>query len=201
MEENKEEKIERPKPKLRTSPLLRKIGSELIAVNKELRELIVNYNKHKNYPESKDFKKALKAYDKKPALEDKFKQLISDHNKERFKQAYGDELNDIERAAIVERNKNAWLKLLRWSIDYLENKQLRAMIYKAHKEKDINFLKEVAHIIGTPLKPHGNVNNKLWDLLFKLFDEGRTKKDVIQEVYNQLDYTTIDYKQLKDMGF
>jgi len=201
IEEEMEEKTERPKPKFKTSLKLRKIAAEMIAVHTALREITINYNKHKNKPKSKNCKKAIKAFDKRPELEDRFNHLITEHNKERFNVAYGVKLDDIERAARGEGDRNAWLKLLRWRIDYLENKQLRAIIYTAHRENDESFLKEIAHIIKKPLRPHGNINKKTFNLICKLFADGKFKKDVIQEVYNRLDKKKIDRKQLKDMGF
>ncbi|MHC4183647.1 MAG: hypothetical protein ACYSR0_09885, partial [Planctomycetota bacterium] len=123
-----------------------------------------------------------------------------DLNKEKFKVAYGKSRKSVEEDATLNGNKNAWLMLLKWNIKYLEHKPLRDTIYQAHKDKNIQFLDEISHIINTPLKPHGRVNKELYSLIHKLFDENKSKKEIIQEVYNKLSIN-IDHKQLKRMGF
>jgi hypothetical protein len=198
---NKRKKIiERPKPKFKTSPRLRELANEISEVNEKLREIINKYNEHKNRPKSSDFKKALKAFKEKPSLEKQFDNLIKSHNKECFEVAYGESLDFVRRKAFTYGDKNAWLMLLRWDIQYLESKYLRAAIYKAHRDKEFPFLEEIAHILTTHLKPHGHVNKKLYNYIHSCLDQNESKKDIIQKVYDKFK-VHIDYKQLRRMGF
>jgi hypothetical protein len=192
-------KINKPKLKLKTSRHLLELADEFYKKHEELRKFKNDWVKHSDNPESKEYTKALDAINKnKPALLKELEAISIELNKEKFQAATGKDLDSVERKAKGYGDKNSWLTLLRWEIEYLFDEQLIATICKAHKDRSINdirFLAKVAHIIATPLKTLGKVDKSL----FKNYSAGMTNEKLIQKIYNETDIHISD-KYLRRHG-
>ena len=123
-------------------------------------------------------------------------------DKEKFKAATGEDLDSVKRKAIGYGDKNSWLTLLRWDIEYLFDEQLIAIICKAHEDRtayDIRFLGGIAHIIAHPLKPHGKVDMEIHKALLKHYDGKMTNKE-LQDLISEKEEILISDKYLRRIG-
>lgn len=181
-----DDKIVRPKLKARISPVVMKLVDEAISVNAELRKISDFYKKYRDQPASKNYSEAIELRSSKyPVLQKKLGLLLAELNKERFNAATGNDLAVVEKEAIAYGDENSWLLLLHWNIVYLEKEQLRALIYNARKKRtlsDLRFLKEVAHIIKNPRKPHGNAKIAKLDAVLDLYDPSKTNEQMLSEL-------------------
>lgn len=172
------DKIIRPKLRLKTSPAILKLASEIEAIVNEMHKILNLYKQYRDKPNTKGFSKALELRGiKYPTLKKEYEGLLVKLNKEMFKAATGKDLEDAEKDAIADGEENSCLLLLRWKIEYLENEQLRAKIYIAHQKRrpsDLIFLEEVAHIIEQPKKTHKNADIRKLNAVIKLYDSSKT---------------------------
>jgi len=160
----KQNKIKKPKLKLKTSPRLLELADKFHDKYEELRK--IEWEKFKVNPDNAITKNE-------PALLKECESIRIELNKEKFKAATGEDLDSVERKAIGYGDKNSWLTLLRWEIEYLFDEQLIATICKAHEDRtahDIRFLGEIADIIAHPLKPHGRVDMERYEAVLKEHD-------------------------------
>lgn len=177
--------------KLKTSRRLLELADEFYKKHEELRKLENDFAQaayslaHSANPDSQEYTNTLDAITKnKPALLKELEAISIELNKGKFKAATGEDFDSVERKAKGYGDKNSWLTLLRWEIEYLFDVKLIDMICKAHKDRNINdirFLEKVAHIIATPIKPLGKVDKSL----FKNYSAGMTNVELIQKIYDE----------------
>ena len=201
-----EERTRRPKLKRETSRELLKVSDKWHATYEELRKIEKNYKEYKNNPASKNYRDALHALTtKKPALEKELQSLGISLNKERFKAATGEDLASVENKAKISGDLNSWLLLLKWNMQYLEDNQLRALIYAAHKRRDasdVRFLEEIAHIITTPRESNGKGDKDKFVRLLENYDAEKSRKQIITAmIKSPSDIVSDEYLRRKGLFF
>lgn len=199
-------KIKRPKPKYRITQQMLELRRKSIKLGNFLSRKLSRFLKDKPYFDRKIIDKYLAKNYPKEIRE--FEMLVTELNKEEFKEAYNENLADVEYKAF-EGDKNAWLKLLRWDISYLEYEQLRKNIYEEHTWKSNNeddiyssFLEEIAHIISHPKLFHRNVKIDDYYAWFIMhYDKNKTWDENKVEMQRYFDEEIeFDERQLRRIG-
>jgi hypothetical protein len=182
------DEIERPRIRVKTSHRVIELADKWCSKNKELRRLQENYDAHKNWPDSRELEKAIQGMQERaPRLRKELRTLAMELNEEKFKAVMGEDMARLRKRAKGAGDKNSWLMLLRWDIEYLEDDQLRYTIYDAHQKmtdyaiKSL-FLVGVQHLLEKALK---KVNKKPVEV-----------EDLLEETLKRINKELVEVKPL-----
>jgi len=174
-------KVKRPKPKFQLTEKIIELTQKYIPLQKKI---FFEFNKRYSktpYANPKKIMEMLK--DENPNLFKTVNALGLELEKEKFKEAYGEDLTSVEMKAFT-GDRSSWLKLLKWDITYLEDKRLREMIYEESNKKDSLFLEEVGKIISKPKRFHASVRRENYTQFILTYDPEKS----IDKNLNMLTY-------------
>lgn len=201
-------KIVRSKPRAKFTPTIRSLFKEL---NSKYRALFDGYLEFRKHPmewsadrdKNRGIVNTWKVYQEKRSKEfDEINSLEKEFNKEWFKVCYGEGMEDVEKKAL-EGNKNSWLKLLRWDIEYLKHEKLLKLICDAYllgslpeeilpRESRDNkivsqrFLEEVARVIADQSKFHKSTKVKALMWLMYNYEPEKTYENLLTAMQKDL---------------
>lgn len=117
------------------------------------------------------------------------RRLFDEFENARFSVMFGRSYEEVKQVAYskdfgIAARQDAWLSLLQWQLEHLEEEPLRTLIYMARENgtpADKRFLEGVARVIME--KPRAHANRKEFvSTLFKIYRKDMSFKDLINAI-------------------